>query len=232
MRKHLGHGARLTVVLLLGLVLVRCTGSGGSPTTPSNPTPTGSSPGATVQGLVTGSGEQGASGASFAPDATVSGTVIVNVSAFTVEVVGTDLSAVVGPDGRFTITGVPETSSLILHIVGPNVDVQIDLGPLGADDTLEVRLRVDDDDVIVQGVGLNGDFPDDLSADDESHDDSSDDPSSDDDADDASEDESDDKSDDDPSDDDSDDASDDASDDESDDDSNDDSSDDSKGSDG
>ena len=173
MTQYFNRIGRSTIVLLAVLALTYC-GDSGSPTAPSIAGPGGSSfSGATVHGTI--NANRGSTALRTAADH--------GCDDVTVEVVDSDplLSVVVGCDGRFVLTPVPE-GQVYLRILQPSTgtDVIVDVGEIDDDETWEVQITVDENNVSIVILSVTG-GDDDSSHDDPSSDDpSSDDPSSDD----------------------------------------------------
>jgi len=125
----------LAIGLVSTLVIVAACGGGGS-SAPTSPSPSMGSPGsqttgATVTGTVSVGSTARAEGAS-GPLA---------VSGLTVTVVGTSLTATVGPNGEFTLTGVPG-GNVQLRITGPGVDATLTLSGVQAGQTIQIQITV------------------------------------------------------------------------------------------
>jgi len=132
--------SRLSHFLLavsLGIVAAGC---GSSSMTSS---PTGSNPGATLQGTVVTGAAAAASGAPHA----MSG-----ASGIRVSVTGTNLSTMTDGSGKFVINGVP-SGTVELHLQGQGVDARLTITGLAVGQTLTITVRasgsnatLDDDD--------------------------------------------------------------------------------------
>ena len=133
----MSFSVRTTSAFLLSCLVVifaaGCGGDGGSPLRPSGAT------GAVIAGTVTAPGSARTARATGS-----AGTIRPADSPFmgiTVKVVGTNLSAVVGADGRFQIPDVPG-GTVQLQFTGGGINATITITNVAADQFIEIQIQV------------------------------------------------------------------------------------------
>ena len=135
-------------VCLVGAIVatsMACGESTPDPSSPTNPSPSASSAGATINGQVVSS-----------------------ASGLTASVMGTSLSSQVAGDGRFNLSRVP-VSNVQLRFTGPGTNATLPLGDLRAGETVSIRVMVSGTSAALEGSGGNND--DDRDRDDDNQDD-------------------------------------------------------------
>ena len=148
MCKNFSPSPGLLLVLFAGLAMVACDSypSLVAPSSvPSFPSPHSSSSGATVEGRVNADRQSAGSR-----------TAAHHCADLTVEVVGTTRSTLVGCDGRFALTNVPE-GEVILRFVGLE---EILLGEVRNGETIEVEVSIIGNDVALVSVAVTNEDDD------------------------------------------------------------------------